>query len=445
MGRKSRARALSIWVNGFHVANWRVPVRGDVELQYTSDWATSSDGRALSLSLPLTLDNAPIRGDPVKCYFDNLLPDSEPIRQRIQSRYRTKSRDPFDLLAAIGRDCVGAVQLLEEGKQPTDFQTIAAQPLSEAEIETALKQVISPSGLPGVDEDEDFRISIAGAQEKSAFLYHQGRWCRPRGSTPTTHIFKLPLGLIGGVQADMSGSVENEWLCALILRHFDMPVADCEIAQFGSQKVLIVRRFDRQLHTSGKYWLRLVQEDFCQAFALPHSMKYERDGGPGVLEIAGILRNSASRDLDLEVFFKAQILFWMLAAGDGHAKNFSLRILRDSQYQLAPLYDVLSYWPILGHGKNKFSVQKIRLAMAMHGKNMHYRLSEIQRRHFNSTAARIGIGKDAEPIIANILTNTSQVVSAVQKKIPDGFPAEILDPILNGLTQQAKKLEDMPH
>lgn len=443
MGRKSRARALSVWMNGFHVANWRVPVRGEMELRYTPDWTRSRDGRPLSLSLPFTLDNAPIAGDRVRYYFDNLLPDSEPIRQRIQSRHHTKTRDPFDLLAAIGRECVGAVQLLDEGAEPKDAHAISAEPLTDAQIETTLKRVTSAGGPAGLEDDEDFRISIAGTQEKSAFLHHQGRWCRPRGSTPTTHIFKLPLGLIGGVQADMSGSVENEWLCARILRHYGVPVADCGMAQFGSQKVLIVRRFDRQLHSSGKYWLRLVQEDFCQALALPHSMKYERDGGPGILKIADILRKSESRDADLDVFFRAQLLFWMLAAGDGHAKNFSLRILPDSRYHLTPLYDVLSYWPILGHGGNKFSRHKARLAMAIHGKNKHYRISEILRRHFNETAARIGIGKNAEPIIAGILERTPGVVSAVQKEIPKGFPGEILDPILDGLTEQAGKLEDM--
>jgi serine/threonine-protein kinase HipA len=409
-------------------------------LQYTSAWVTAKEGRALSISLPFTLDNAPIKGDRVKCYFDNLLPDSEQIRQRIQTRYHTTSRDPFDLLAAIGRECVGAVQLLEEGQEPKDLHTISAETLTDEQVETALKQVTSPAAPAGIDEEDDFRISIAGAQEKSAFLFNDGRWCRPRGSTPTTHIFKLPLGLVGGVQADMSGSVENEWLCARILHLYGLPIADCEIAQFGSQKVLVVRRFDRQLHASGKYWLRLVQEDFCQATGLPHSMKYERDGGPGILEIADILRKSANRDADLDVFFKSQVLYWILAAGDGHAKNFSLRVLPENQYQLAPLYDVLSYWPILGHEAKKFSYQKARLAMALHGKNKHYRLSEIQRRYFNETAARMGIGKDAETIIENVLSRTPEVISTIQKEIPRGFPANISDPILSGIETHAKHL-----
>lgn len=428
-----------MWVNGEHAADWKVPARGEVELQYNDRWIQAAHGRPLSISLPFTIDNAPIKGEKVRYYFDNLLPDSEPLRQRIQKRYKTSSRDPFALLAAVGRECAGAVQLLPLGIAPTGFDRIEGVALSDVEVERTLIRITAPAAE---FEDDDLRISFAGAQEKSGLLYHEGRWCRPVGATPTTHIFKLPLGLVGGVQADMSGSVENEWLCAEILRQFGLPMAKCEIGQFGSQKALIVERFDRQLHSNGKYLLRLVQEDFCQAFAIPHTLKYERDGGPGILEIADVLKNSANRDVDLDVFLKAQLLFWMLAAGDGHAKNFSLRILPQGRYHLTPLYDVLSYWPIIGHGQNKLPLQKARLAMAIRGKNKHYMLTEIQRKHFNETAARSGIGS-AERLIEDILARTPAVIEAVQKSIPRGFPAEILDPILSGLSGQARKIHEM--
>lgn len=442
MPRRSRARVLAVWVNGRHAADWKIPARGDVELQYQRAWVESEEGRPLSLSLPFTLDNLPIKGDAVRHYFDNLLPDSEAIRQRIQSRYRTPSRDPFDLLFAIGRDCVGAVQLLAPDEAPGDLRTIAAEPLGDKEIEAALMQTTAPSFPAGMGPD-DFRVSLAGAQEKWAFLRHAGQWCRPLGTTPTTHIFKLPLGLVAGIAADMTTSVENEWLCSRILEHYGVPAAKCEMGQFGSQKVLIVQRFDRILHRSGAYWLRLVQEDFCQTLAVPSSLKYERDGGPGILEIAAILRGSANRDADLECLLKAQILFWMLAAGDGHAKNFSLRILSQGRYQLTPLYDVLSYWPIIGESPNKIPLKSVRLAMSLRGKNKHYLLTEIQRRHFNETAARSGVGRSAEPLIEEILAKTPHVIATVQKEIPQGFPQNVLEPILNGLMESANKLERM--
>jgi serine/threonine-protein kinase HipA len=103
-------------------------------------------------------------------------------------------------------------------------------------------------------------------------------------------------------------SVENEWLCARIAAAYGLSVANCEIGEFGSQKVLIVERFDRQLHSSGRYWLRLMQEDFAQATGTPWFKKYESDGGPGVLQIAEILRASSEVRRDIQTLFKAQLL-----------------------------------------------------------------------------------------------------------------------------------------
>jgi serine/threonine-protein kinase HipA len=443
MGRKSRARALSVWVNGKLAGEWRIPARGETEFQYDPNWVESEEGRPLSLSLPLNLDREALKGRPVECYFDNLLPDADLIRKRVQERFHTGSRDAFALLAAIGRDCVGAVQLLPADEQPQNVQAIVAAPLSEAEVERALLQTVAPASFTADDAKHDFRISIAGAQEKTAFLKHDGRWCRPLGATPTTHIFKLPLGLVGGMQADMRTSVENEWLCARILRAYGLPVANCELGRFGSQKVLIVERFDRQLHSSRKYWLRLVQEDFCQASATPSSMKYESDGGPGMLDIARILRGSVNRDADLACLFKAQILFWMLAATDGHAKNFSIRILSEGRYQLTPLYDVLSIWPVMGEGPNKISWHNAKLAMSVRGSNKHYLLKNIQRRHFNAMAAQWGMGASAELLFEDILATTPAVVASVQQDLPTGFPQHVLDTILQGLMKSADQIAAM--
>lgn len=444
MGRKSRARALSVWVNGYRAGEWRIPSRGDMEFQYEPAWVESEEGRPLSLSLPMSLDNASIKGGPVEYYFDNLLPDHDPIRQRIQRQFRTASRSSFDLLAAIGRDCVGAVQLLPVDHERPDIRAIDAVPLDDAAIERALTRSLSPAAFGAEGTDGDFRISLAGAQEKMAFTYHLGKWCRPRGATPTTHIFKMPLGLVGGIQADMTTSVENEWLCARILSAYGLPTARCDIGQFGSRKVLIVERFDRQLHSSGKYWLRLVQEDFCQATATPSARKYERDGGPGVIEISAILRNSVNRDHDLACLLKAQILFWLLAAPDGHAKNFSMRILSQGRFHLTPLYDVLSIWPIIGNASNKISWHNARLAMAVRSKNKHYVMKDVQRRHFNAMAARCGLGPSAESLIAEIMAATPVIVDSVRNDLPKGFPPQVAEAILTGLSRSTKRLEAMP-
>lgn len=391
----------------------------------------------------MNLDNLPLKGETIGFYFDNLLPDSEPIRKRLQSRFHTQSQDAFDLLQAIGRDCVGAVQLLPENRVPEDIFSIHAEPLEEEGVERLLMAAVAPAAIHGSGDEDEFRISIAGAQEKTALTWHGNRWCRPLGSTPTTHIFKLPLGLVGHRQADMRTSVENEWLCAELLRAHGLPVARCEIQQFGSQKALVVERFDRKLASSGQYWLRLPQEDFCQATGTPGSAKYEAEGGPGLVDIARILHNSEDRDKDLATLLRAQLLFWMLAATDGHAKNFSLHLLAGGRYRMTPLYDVLSAWPVTGAGPNHLDSNKFKLAMAMalRGKNAHYRIRDIQRRHFNASAQQCGLGQDMESIIEEVLAETPSVVQQVGAKLPAGFPGDVFESITQGLIQSANHLQ----
>jgi serine/threonine-protein kinase HipA len=147
------------------------------------------------------------------------------------------------------------------------------------------------SGRPGLGNDleagagdDPLRISIAGAQEKTALLRMDGQWCRPLGATPTTHILKLPLGLVGGRRLDLSESVYNEWLCAQLLRELGLPVATTDIGHFDDQTVLVVERFDRQWQdVMPQRWIaRIPQEDFCQVLGLPSEDKYEAQGGPGM-------------------------------------------------------------------------------------------------------------------------------------------------------------------
>jgi serine/threonine-protein kinase HipA len=438
MPRRTQIRELAVWANGVRVGDWRLPSRGAMEFQYDAAWLKAPESRPLSLSLPITASRVPLTGAAVPAYFDNLLPDSESIRRRLQDRFHTSSGNAFDLLSAIGRDCVGAVQILPADDAPSDIRKIEAHPLSDAAIAAELAGVTSPTSP--VREEDEFRISIAGAQEKTAFLKHNGRWCRPIGSTPTTHIFKLPLGLVGNRQADMRTSVENEWLCARIVAAYGIPVANCEIGEFGAHKALIVERFDRQLHSSGKYWLRLMQEDFAQATGTPWHHKYQADGGPGLTALATILRGSIEAQRDLETLYRAQILFYMLAATDGHAKNFSIRILAGGMFQLTPLYDVLSAWPVIGKKANEVPFEKARLAMALPGERPRYLLAGVQRRHFEALGTKLGLGSNSARILDEMLERVSAVAEQVSRALPKAFPAMVVERTVQGMRRAAGTL-----
>src|ERR1017187_4032420 len=129
MGRPSKTHALAIWMNGIHVGTWVVKPHGGHEFSYNKEWIQSSVARPLSLSMPLRLDA--YKDECVRAYFDNLLPDSEDIRKRIQGKFCTSTTKPFDLLAEIGRDCVGAIQILPDGHAPGDIHLIEGIPVSD--------------------------------------------------------------------------------------------------------------------------------------------------------------------------------------------------------------------------------------------------------------------------------------------------------------------------
>lgn len=429
--------SLVIWMNGRRVGVWS-QTRGSSSFQYDPAWTEAADRRRLSLSLDFSPDNASHKGAVVDDYFDNLLPDSEPIRQRLQSRFGADSRQAFDLLQAIGRDCVGAVQLLPEDEAPADVEKVKYEELDEAGVEKAIAAMLSGGRILGHVEDEEFRISIAGAQEKTALLRNKEKWCRPLGTTPTTHILKLPLGLVGNLQADMKDSVENEWLCLQLMAAFGLNTAKAEVATFGKYKVLVVERFDR-IWQGSKWIARRPQEDFCQALGLPGMRKYEKDGGPGMKAVLDVLAFSANAALDRRDFVKGQLLFWLLAATDGHAKNFSLFHEAGGTYRMTPYYDVLSAWPIIGKGANHLAWQKAELAMAVRSKNAHWKLKEIQPRHWKGVAREAGL-KDADGLIDEVIAEMPAVLTNVGAALPKGFPGRISEKIFGGIEQQTKVL-----
>ncbi|MBK9609182.1 MAG: type II toxin-antitoxin system HipA family toxin [Betaproteobacteria bacterium] len=444
------AGALYVWMNGEHVGVWRSSRAGVPTFRYDLDWTRSPSARALSLSLPITAGNGEHRGDVVANYFENLLPDSTRIRKRLSSRFRTRSIAAFDLLTAIGRDCVGAVQLLPEGQEPQGWNRVESEPLGEEQVERILMASTSDAPLGQHNEEDDFRISIAGAQEKTALLRFGGVWQRPHGATPTTHILKLPLGMVGNMRADLSDSVENEWLCARILRELGLPVAVTEMAAFGAQGALVVERFDRRWQgiphgaqdevgfvPTDRTWIaRLPQEDMCQATGTPPTLRYESDGGPSMLTCLELLANGERADIDRAHFALAQFAFWLLAATDGHAKNFSIFHHRGGTFRLTPLYDVISAWPIIGKGQNLIPAHKARLAMGLHSTNTHYRLSEIRALHWMGLAKRCGAPGVWEQMLG-MARGVNVALEGVQRRLPANYPGRVWDRVQAGMTRHA--------
>jgi HipA-like protein len=97
MVNRSVARALDVWMNGELVGVWH-PARSGVSVfQYSPEWLDSPRTRALSLSLPVLPGNEAHRGEHVDNWFDNLLPDSKPIRESIAVVVKEKEGEVITL------------------------------------------------------------------------------------------------------------------------------------------------------------------------------------------------------------------------------------------------------------------------------------------------------------------------------------------------------------
>jgi serine/threonine-protein kinase HipA len=436
MARHRQNVPLRVFLNSTEVGLLLKESSGATGFRYDSAWLQKEHPIPVSLSLPLRAD--PFRGAPVAAVFENLLPDAEHLRRAVAEKVGAEGIDAYSLLYRIGRDCVGALQFIPEGEEVPQEQSVSGETLDESGIEDLLNNLAkTPLGLDGRTE---FRISIAGAQEKTALLRHDDRWIKPHGTTPTSHIFKTQMGRLPNGM-DLSNSVENEYYCLKLLGAFGLPVTSADVVKFGKRAVLVVERFDRRW-TSPDKLIRLPQEDCCQALSFPPGKKYQSAGGPGIVAILDVLKGADRPMVDQKNFLKAQMLFWLIGATDGHAKNFSVFLGPSGRFRMTPLYDVLSAQPSLE--RHQIERKQMKLAMSV-GDSRHYRLDEIEGRHFLQTAKRARLPESmARDVLKEVSEAAPQALAMVMEHLPADFPPMIPDLIARGVHSRLKMLEVRP-
>ncbi len=429
-----RRSKTAVWYERTRVGTLIKATDGGVAFSYDPVWLASDVAFPVASVLPLT--QADWKGDPVIAAFDNLLPDAEgELREKIAARVGAEGKDVFSLLSALGRDCVGALQFLPLEEEPAALD-MEYREISEAEMVADLKNLAAaPLAL---SEDEDFRISIAGAQEKTAYLRIGSHWAKPRGITPTSHIFKTPMGILPGPdEIDMSDSVENELFCMTLAREVGLPVARVQKIALPGLVALAVERFDRVWE--GETLRRLPQEDICQSLGFPSARKYQKSGGPGIGEIMELLRESDAPIQDRETFFRAQIFYFLIGASDGHAKNFSLQLGRRGRFCLAPLYDILSVAPVVHAGR--LQRKRYRLAMSIDG---HYGIDEIVPRHFEAEGKAGGLPRNrALDLLAEMADCLGPALERTTLGIADQVPATVSEPIVAASLQRSEQVRKL--
>lgn len=370
-------RILRVYLDGTLIGTATQSSQGSLGFSYDDEYTVRADPTPLSLSLPVLSNRH--RDKAVRAYLEGLLPDSEGARQRWASEYHVSPNNPFALLAHVGRDAAGAVQILPPEVDPADawartgdIEWVSGTDFVDLVQDLATHQYDWDPGRFGG------RWSLAGAQPKIALFRdpQSGQFGIPRDSTPTTVIVKPAI-------AGYAHHHINEALCQRAANEAGLLAAESEVMEVGDVQVLVSTRYDRRY--DGTAWHRVHQEDMCQALSVHPSLKYQSDGGPAVGDIADLLNRLPieDREVNAERFFKALAYNVLIGGTDAHAKNYSL-ILIGSRAQVSPLYDVASAAPY---------DQRERLTSTMKIGD-HWRMLDVTNSDWRKVGRRLGIPGD---------------------------------------------------
>jgi serine/threonine-protein kinase HipA len=324
---KAEADALQVWLDGRVVADLTVNRRRVPQLRYRADFVAARGAGMLGLSVPLPVATRLYKGEPVDYWVESLLPEGE-TRTVLERYFRVRRGDGFALLAAIGRDCAGAVAITPPGE---DLGEAAGplRPLTSGQVGEAVATLRQhPLGV-----DDEVRVSLGGLQSKLLLVQVGDGWARPLGGMPSTHILKPD-------PPEFPGLVASEAFAQRAATLAGLSAAQARLDSFGGRTVLVVTRFDRELR-DGKL-VRRHQEDGCQALGVdPTGIgKYQNlDGTASYGGLAGILIAHAKTALN-ELRRLGAMMTFTVAIGntDAHLRNHAF--LHDAgALTLAPIYD----------------------------------------------------------------------------------------------------------
>jgi serine/threonine-protein kinase HipA len=114
---------------------------GRLRFVYDEAWRDTPGAYPLSLSMPLALREHP--DAVVRPYLEGLLPGNDGVLARWGTQFHVSPRNPFALLAHVGENCPGAVQLAPPDRV-AELQAGANPPiawLTEPEVAARLREL----------------------------------------------------------------------------------------------------------------------------------------------------------------------------------------------------------------------------------------------------------------------------------------------------------------
>ena len=398
---ESRDGILYAFLNETLVGRFHRTAGGDIRFRYDDDYRWSTSPTPISLSMPII--HAEYSGNAPVNFLEALAPESPQARDEAQRLHHARSTSAFDLLHAIGFDATGALRLSATRELPRDDDALT--PITDHDIAARLIEA-APTGLQPASAGEHW--SVAGQQGKIALRMSHGRWFTTQGIARTTHIIKPGI-------PTLPHQAFNEHLTMRIASAMGLDVAHTGFRLFDGVPAIVVERYDRRVmeRAGVQTVVALHQEDLTQALGIPAALKYEEHNGPTSDTYAALLRRSGlpgQGEDNVQALADGILVSYLLGATDSHAKNYSL-LLDGGSVRLAPLYDLASVFPYIGHGRASASTT---LAMNIGGRRD---LLQLRRKHLMRFATRLGL--DGERLIGRFATLMNRLPEAFDEVVRD--------------------------
>ncbi|MFP4467042.1 MAG: type II toxin-antitoxin system HipA family toxin [Candidatus Goldiibacteriota bacterium] len=374
-------------------------------------------GADAPLSIRMPVREKEYRDKECRPFFENLLPEGN-MRVLVAQKERVSPENVFSLLDKIGGDCAGAVSLYEEGTAP---ETDTGREPEEINNNSLYEIIRSQQNFPLLT-GKNIRLSLAGAQSKFAVYISGGKMYYPGSGFFSSHLIKPE-------NSSFKSLAVNEFFCMELAGRMKITAPKVQLKKVRDKTYLVISRYDR-MHKNGER-KRIHQEDLCQALGCLPGRKYQKEGGPGIKDCYGFLRNETAIP-SLENFMSVIIFNYLAGNCDAHAKNFSI-LHNPSEaevYALAPFYDIVS----------TEVYESLSKEMAMKTGSA-WDIREVQKSDFYKTAAELNIKEKEMDRLIKKFSGIAEKSAVLSREIKEmGFDNEICEKITESIKNRLDRL-----
>lgn len=351
----------------------------DARFSYDKEYSLDLTCHPISIQLPFR-DKA-FSVEATRNFFEGLLPEGF-TRRCVAGWIHADETDYITLLAALGKECLGAIQILEEGM---DIPNAAYQMLTKKQVQQLAREGASEAA----ELVTKAHLSLTGASGKVGLYYdpNKEKWYLPVGMAPSTHIVKQS-------HVRLDAIVTNEQLCLQTAKNLGIKVPESFVVNVGNGRdedvLFATKRYDRLCSDNAEKIdgfnvpYRLHQEDFSQAMGISANRKYEQNYSGYLEQMFDILRRYSINPIREQLkLWDICVYDYLIGNTDNHIKNVSLLYGADmSSIKLAPAYDIVSTVIYAGSTSDMaFSI------------GHEYDIHKINRESFRQEAARVGLGE----------------------------------------------------